>query len=162
MAMDGLRGQHLGESLVVRGLDGTGRVRGFLHFVPSYGRHAVSLSAMRRDKQTPNGLTEYLVARGIELLRARGIAEVSLNFAAFARLLHSPRSRFDRALARCVVAGDAVFQIERLYRFNAKFVPRWEPRYLLYEGALGLPRAGLAALWVEGQVPRPFRRRAAV
>jgi lysyl-tRNA synthetase, class II len=162
MAMDGLRGEHVSESLVVRGLDEEGRVRGFLHFVPSYGRDVVSLSCMRRDRQTPNGLTEFLVARGIELLRERGVAEVSLNFAAFARLLHSPRGRLDRMLARCVTVGDAVFQIERLYRFNAKFHPRWEPRYLLYEGALGLPRAGLAVLWVEGQVPRPFRRRAAV
>ena len=117
---------------------------------------------MRRHRQTPNGLNEFLVARGVELLRERRISEVSLNFAAFARLLHSPRGRLDRALARCVTVGDAFFQIERLYRFNAKFQPRWEPRYLLYEGALGLSRAGLAALWVEGQVPRPFRRRAAV
>jgi lysyl-tRNA synthetase, class II len=162
MAMDGLRGEHVCESLVVCGRDADGRVRAFLHFVPSYGRDAVSLSFMRRDRDTPNGLTEFLVARGIELLRERGVGEVSLNFAAFARLLHSPRGPLDRVLARCVTAGDAFFQIERLYRFNAKFHPRWEPRYLLYEGALGLPRAGLAVLWVEGQVPRPFRRRAAV
>jgi lysyl-tRNA synthetase class 2 len=42
-----------------------------------------------------------------------------------------------------------------LYRFNAKFFPRWEPRYLMYEGALSLPRIALAALWVEGQLPKP-------
>jgi lysyl-tRNA synthetase class 2 len=46
------------------------------------------------------------------------------------------------------------FQIESLYKFNAKFFPRWEPRYLVYQGALGLPRAGLAAAWAEGQVPK--------
>jgi lysylphosphatidylglycerol synthetase-like protein (DUF2156 family) len=29
-------------------------MRGFIHFVPSYGRPAMSLSLMRRDRETPN------------------------------------------------------------------------------------------------------------
>ena len=34
-----------------------------------------------------------------------------------------------------------------------KIEPR-RPRYLVYEGALGLPRVGLAALRIEGQLPK--------
>ena len=120
-----------------------------------YGRPAMSLSLMRRDRSTPNGLTEYLVVHAIALLKERGVEEISLNFAAFARWLHSPRGPVERVLGRLLSVGDRFFQIESLYRFNAKFFPRWEPRYFLYEGALGLPRAGLAALWVEGQLPKP-------
>jgi lysylphosphatidylglycerol synthetase-like protein (DUF2156 family) len=50
---------------------------------------------------------------------------------------------------------DGHVQIESLYRFNAKFQPRWNPRYLTYEGRTGLLRAGLAAVWAEGQIPKP-------
>ena len=53
--------------------DGEGAVRGVLHFVPCYGRPAVSLSFMRRDPGTPNGLTEFLVVKAAELLRERGL-----------------------------------------------------------------------------------------
>jgi lysyl-tRNA synthetase class 2 len=164
MALDLPIDQH-DDTLLLIARDDGGRIRGFLHFVPSYGRPAVSLSAMRREPDTPNGLTEFMIVRAIELLRTQRVEEVSLNFAAFARLLHSPEGMAERAAGRALRWADTFFQIERLYRFNAKFYPRWEPRYLMYEGALNLPRTALATLWVEGHLPKPrlpkaMRRRA--
>jgi lysyl-tRNA synthetase class 2 len=158
MAMDSLRGDHEQDTLVVLARDESEPdrpVRGVLHFVPCYGRSAMSLSFMRRDPQTPNGLTEFLVVSAVELLRERGVDEMSLNFAAFARWIHSPERPAERALGKLFALGNRFFQIESLYRFNAKFFPRWEPRYLVYEGAFGLPRASLAAMWAEGQIPKP-------
>ena len=155
MAMDSIKGQASGHTMVVVARDERRAIRGVLHFVPCYGRNAVSLSFMRRDPDTPNGLTEFLVARAAALLRDRGLDEMSLNFAAFAKWIHSPSSAAERALGRIIALGNPFFQIESLYRFNAKFFPRWEPRYLVYEGALGLPRAGIAAMWAEGQLPKP-------
>jgi len=138
--------------------DEAGAVRGVLHFVPCYGRAAMSLSFMRRDPGTPNGLTEFLVVKAIELLREREIEEISLNFAAFAKWMHSPEKASQRALGKLIALGNPFFQIESLYRFNAKFFPRWEPRYLVYEGTFGLPRAGIAAMWAEGQLYKPALR----
>jgi lysyl-tRNA synthetase class 2 len=158
MAMDSIQGPGDHETLVVLARDETAQIRGVLHFVPVYGRDAVSLSFMRRDPSTPNGLTEFLVVKATELLRDRGVAELSLNFAAFARWMHSPEKRHERVLGKLVALGNPFFQIESLYRFNAKFFPRWEPRYLVYEGRLGLARAGIAAMWAEGQLPKPSLR----
>ena len=79
MTLDALRRDDHGDSLVIVARDADGRARGFLHFAPSFGRAAVSLSLMRRDRETPNGLTEFLVVRAIELLRARrrgGLAQL--------------------------------------------------------------------------------------
>jgi lysyl-tRNA synthetase class 2 len=155
MAMDSLQGEHNHETLVVLARDEAGAIRGVLHFVPCYGRPAVSLSFMRRDPSTPNGLTEFLVVKAIELLRDRGVEELSLNFAAFAKWMHSPEKAHERWLGKLIALGNPFFQIESLYRFNAKFFPRWEPRFLVYEGTFGMPRAGIAALWAEGQLPKP-------
>jgi len=161
MAMDSVRTERDAGGVVLLARDADGGIRGFIHLVPSYGRPAMSLSSMRRDRDTPNGLMEFLVVRAIEALRERGVEEISLNFAAFARVMHGPHGRLERLAGRLVALGNPFFQIESLYRFNAKFFPRWEPRYLLYEGALGLPRAGLAVMWAEGQLPKKPRRRAA-
>lgn len=158
MAMDALAGEHLEESVLVIARDEVQAVRGFLHFVPTYGRAAASLSFMRRDKvDVPNGLNDALVVRSIELLRDEcGVEEVSLNFAAFARLLHSPEGLWERFLGRVAKVLNPFFQIESLYRFNAKFSPRWVPRYLCYEGTLlGWGQTSLAAAWAEGQIPKP-------
>jgi lysyl-tRNA synthetase, class II len=155
MAMDSVRGDHDSATFVVLARDAEHAVRGVLHFVPCYGRSAMSLSFMRRDPGTPNGLTEFMVVSAVELLRDRGVEEMSLNFAAFARWMHSPERPAERALGKLIAVGNPFFQIESRYRFNAKFFPRWEPRYLVYQGALGLPRASLAAMWAEGQLWKP-------
>jgi lysyl-tRNA synthetase, class II len=162
MAMDSIRCQGKEDTLVVLARDSEHAIRAVLHFVPVYGRAAVSLSFMRRDPTTPNGLTEFLVVKAIELLRERGMEELSLNFAAFAKWMHSPEKRHERLLGKLVALGNPFFQIESLYRFNAKFFPRWEPRYLVYEGPFGLPRAGIAALWAEGQLWKPVPRHSTV
>jgi lysyl-tRNA synthetase class 2 len=88
------------------------------------------------------------------MLRERGVGELSLNFAAFARWMQEPANRVEAVLGRLVALANPFFQIESLHSFNAKFFPRWQPRYLLYDGALALPRTALAALTAEGFVPR--------
>jgi lysyl-tRNA synthetase class 2 len=137
--------------------DGEGVPRGYIQFAPAYGRSAMSLAAMRREPGTPNGLMEFLVVSALEAFRDRGIEEVSLNFAAFGQVFRAPASLLDRLLARGLRIGGRFFQTESLYRFNAKFDPRWEPRYLVFDSMLAFPRVGLATLWVEGQLPRPAR-----
>jgi lysyl-tRNA synthetase, class II len=51
------------------------------------------------------------------------------------------------------------WQIETLYRFNAKFQPEWEPRFLCFPSARELPRIAIAALEAEAFLvrPRPMR-----
>ena len=155
MAHDALVDELLPDALVVLARDADGEVRGFLHFVPVFGRSAVSLGFMRRERDTPNGLTEFLVVEAARLLAERGIGEFSLNFAAYGRWLRDPSGVVERALATVLRMADRWFQVERLLRFNERFEPRWQPRYLLFECPAQLPRIALASMWAEGQLPRP-------
>ncbi|GAA5042427.1 hypothetical protein GCM10023336_03290 [Streptomyces similanensis] len=47
------------------------------------------------------------------------------------------------------------FQIESLYRANAKYRPAWEPRFLLFEKSADLPRIALASARAEGFLEAP-------
>ena len=155
MALDRLSGPMLDDTLYALARDPEGAVVGFLQLVPSYGRAALSLGLMRRLPDTPNGLMEFLVVRTIQHVSDEGIDELSLNFAAFGRLLRSPAGGVERVAGRLLRIADRWFQVERLYRFNAKFSPAWQPRYLVYQSYTSLPRTALAVMWAEGQAPRP-------
>jgi lysyl-tRNA synthetase class 2 len=53
-----------------------------------------------------------------------------------------------------------VWQLESLYRANAKYRPSWQPRYLCFPTMRDLPRIAVAALRAEAFLmpPRPAGR----
>ena len=134
---------------------------GFLHLVPS--AHGYSLGAMRRDPATPNGLMEYLIVQTLAWAAGRGAQELSLNFCVFADVLADPDGRLQGVARRVLLAGDRVFQLERLLRFSRKFSPEWRPRYVCVERLSDVPLVAVAYLWVESLLtpPGPWTRRSA-
>ncbi|MFF0022139.1 phosphatidylglycerol lysyltransferase domain-containing protein [Streptomyces sp. NPDC004082] len=145
-----------------------GDLKAVLHFVP-WGADGVSLDLMRRDRSADPGMNELLIVAALQAAPRLGVARVSLNFAMFRSALArgekigaGPVLRAWRGL---LVFLSRWFQIESLYKFNAKFRPRWEPRFVVYRSSGELPRIGLAAMQAEGFVqlalPRLLRRRAA-
>ena len=140
-----------------------GVLRGLLHFVP-WGSDGLSLDLMRRDRTADNGLNEFLVVRLVDACPGLGVRRLSLNFA----VLRSALERGERigagpvarAWRSVLVWASRWWQIETLYRFNAKFQPGWEPRFLCFPSARELPRIAVAALEAEAFLvrPRPLRR----
>ncbi|MFE9771493.1 phosphatidylglycerol lysyltransferase domain-containing protein [Streptomyces sp. NPDC005931] len=148
-----------------------GDLKAILHFVP-WGADGVSLDLMRRDRSADPGMNELLIVAALQAAPQLGIARVSLNFAMFRSALArgekigaGPVLRAWRGL---LIFLSRWFQIESLYKFNAKFRPRWEPRFVVYRASADLPRIGFAAMQAEGFVtlapplPRFLRRRPSV
>jgi lysyl-tRNA synthetase class 2 len=141
-------------------------LKAILHFVP-WGPEDISLDLMRRDRSADPGLNELLIVAALQAAQRMGVRRVSLNFAMFRsalargeRLGAGPVLRVWRGL---LVFSSRWFQIESLYKFNAKFQPRWEPRFLVYPRARDLPRIGLAVMRAEAfitlELPRAARAR---
>ncbi|MBJ7906770.1 phosphatidylglycerol lysyltransferase domain-containing protein [Streptomyces sp. NPDC003656] len=132
-----------------------GDLKAILHFVP-WGPDGASLDLMRRDRSADPGMNELLIVAALQAAPRLGITRVSLNFAMFRSALArgekigaGPVLRAWRGL---LVFLSRWFQIESLYKFNAKFQPRWEPRFLIYRASGDLPRIGFAAMQAEGFV----------
>ncbi|WP_326567696.1 phosphatidylglycerol lysyltransferase domain-containing protein [Amycolatopsis rhabdoformis] len=140
-----------------------GRVRGVLQFVP-WGERGLSLDVMRRDRSADNGVNELMISELLAFSREHDIDHVSLNFAAFRSLMEQGQrigaGPVARISAKVLHFFSRWIQIESLYRFNAKFQPRWVPRYLVYPGVRELPRVGIATFEAEGLGGRsPWLRR---
>ncbi len=135
-----------------------GELRALLSFVP-WGPHGLSLDLMRRDREAENGLTEFMVIQLLQRSGEIGITQVSLNFAMFrsvfergSRLGAGPVLRLWRALLGFFSRW---WQIESLYRANAKYRPIWEPRFMLFEKSADLARISVAAGRAEGFLEAP-------
>ncbi|MFD5976148.1 phosphatidylglycerol lysyltransferase domain-containing protein [Streptomyces bacillaris] len=138
--------------------DEKGELRALLSFVP-WGPHGLSLDLMRRDREAENGLTEFMVIQLLQRSGEIGITQVSLNFAMFrsvfergSRLGAGPVLRLWRALLSFFSRW---WQIESLYRANAKYRPIWEPRFMLFEKSADLARISIAAGRAEGFLEAP-------
>jgi lysyl-tRNA synthetase class 2 len=143
-----------------------GTLRGLLHFVP-WGGDGLSLDLMRRDKSSQPGVNDFLIVETIKAAQDLGVKRISLNFAVF----RSALARGERIGAGPVLRAwrgillfmSRWFQIESLYKFNAKFCPVWVPRFFVFPGPGDALRVGLAALEAEAFVvwPRLEPRRVA-
>jgi lysyl-tRNA synthetase class 2 len=142
--------------VVVTAHDPSGAVRGLLTFVP-WGVRGLSLDLMRADRQAENGLTEFMVAELMAAGPDLGIRRISLNFAMFRSVFSSADSVGAGPVIRLSDAvlsvASRLWQLESLYRANAKYVPAWYPRFLCFDSSLTLSRAALAAGIAEGFLP---------
>lgn len=140
------------DCMVLVARDADGRARGYLRMVPFYGGcPGYSLDEMRREPDTPNGLTEFLVVRACEELRDLGYRRFSLNFAAFARIMSGEMklTLWEKVQRWIIRRANPYFQIESLLNFNAKFFPDWVARCIYYEEGVNLVRVALAYLEIE-------------
>ncbi|MFI1936666.1 phosphatidylglycerol lysyltransferase domain-containing protein [Streptomyces purpureus] len=147
-----------GQCVMLECTDATGQLRALLSFVP-WGPRGLSLDLMRRDRDSENGLMEFMVIELLQRAKEIGITQVSLNFAMFrsvfergAKLGAGPVLRLWRSLLSFFSRW---WQIESLYRANAKYRPIWEPRFMLFEKSADLLRIGLAAGRAEGFLEAP-------
>ena len=143
--------------VVVAALEGS--PKGLLQFVP-WGTEGLSLDLMIRDPAvSENGLNELLITDLLAACRGLDVSRVSLNFAVFRSALERGErigaGPVARLWARLLRIASRWWQIETLYRFNARFAPAWVPRFLVFDAVRDLPRIAVAAFEAEGYGGRP-------
>jgi lysyl-tRNA synthetase, class II len=157
MALDELLTGHYPDNLVIVCRDQNAHPVAFQRYLPCRDGTALTLDAMRRLPNAPNGASERMIVDMTGWARTHHVTEISLNFAAFRATLdpdtdHNPAQAVTAWLLQRV-EGHFGIQLDTLRTFNAKFHPHWTPRHLAYRSTGDIPAIGIAALAAEGFLP---------
>ena len=137
--------------------DGAGRPQAFVQWVPARDLDGWSLDVMRRntDHALPNGIMDFLVIETIKHA-APGGGALDLNFAVMRTIVSGEQTGWLARLGRATAnRGQGRAEIESLWRFNAKYQPRWVPRYVVLGSIDALARQGLVMADAEGITELP-------
>ncbi|HEY8719891.1 bifunctional lysylphosphatidylglycerol flippase/synthetase MprF [Pengzhenrongella sp.] len=138
--------------------DATGCPQGFVQWVPARDLDGWSLDVMRRnvDAALPNGIMDFLVIETIKHVAAETGGGLDLNFAVMRSVVDGEATGWLARAGRTTssrTAGRA--QIESLLRFNAKYQPRWVPRYVMLGSIDNVAGQGLVLADAEGITELP-------
>jgi lysyl-tRNA synthetase class 2 len=146
------------EDCVIATAHQDGTLRALLHFVP-WGSDGLSLDLMRRDRSAQPGLNDFMIVEVVKAGPSLGVKRLSLNFAVFRAALERGErigaGPVLRAWRGVLLFMSKWFQIESLYKFNAKFSPTWEPRFFVFPSGKDAPRIALAAMEAEAFLVLP-------
>jgi lysylphosphatidylglycerol synthetase-like protein (DUF2156 family)/UDP-2,3-diacylglucosamine pyrophosphatase LpxH len=139
--------------------DADGRPMAFNQYVPASEVDGYSLDLMRRsnDPDAPNGLTDFVIIETLQWMAERGLRGLGLNFATMRAVVagesgSGPWTSLERTVLH---RFSETLQIESLWRFNQKYDPRWNPRYVVTGPFLPLARSSLAIARAEAVTEIP-------
>jgi lysyl-tRNA synthetase class 2 len=131
---------------------------GFTQYVPAPGIDGWSLDVMRRsaDPDLPNGVMDLLVVETIRHVAQSGGRGLGLNFSVLRETVAGESRTPGANVGRTVLQRmSRHVQVESLWRFNAKFNPRWQPRYLVVGSLDAVAVQGFAVAGLEGLTDLP-------
>jgi phosphatidylglycerol lysyltransferase len=137
--------EYLRSTPALLALDARDEVVGFVNVVPSHRTGEAAIDLMRRQRDAPNGVMDYLLVKLCERDRQQGFDRLSLGMAPMNGFRPSERaSSEERAIHEFFQRLNFVFSFKGLRAYKAKFATDWEPRYVIYRTELDLARLVVA------------------
>lgn len=139
--------------------DADGQAQAFIQWTPAPGIDGWSLDVMRRNTEPtlPNGVMDFLITETAAHLKSRGEVGLGLNFAILRNTKSSEvNTATSRYGGRAIEVLSGRTQIDSLSKYNEKFHPIWQPRYVVFGNWGSVAKQGLAMASAEGLSELPL------
>jgi len=119
-----------------------GRMVAFVNIIPSYAPGQATADLMRRRRDAPNGIMDYLFIKLFAYNKSQGFSSFSLGLAPLSGYeeIGEEATLEEKALRSLSQRLDFLFSFSGLRRYKGKFATNWRPRYAVYRSPLDLPR----------------------
>ena len=134
--------QYVQETPLLVARDEGGRMVAFVNIIPSYAPGQATADLMRRRREAPNGIMDYLFIKLFEYNKAQGFSSFSLGLAPLSGYdeIGEEATIEEKALRSLSQRLDFLFSFSGLRQYKGKFATDWRPRYAVYLSPLALPR----------------------
>lgn len=130
---------------IMAAIDQSEEVQGFVNLIPSCKKGESTIDLMRRRSHAPHGIMDYIFVKLILHLREQGFQTFNFGMAPMSGFQNSEEpSLEERAIHYFFQHMNFLFSFKGLRAYKAKFATSWEPRYVIYQNVVDLPRHAMA------------------
>lgn len=150
--------EYVGSTIIFAAVAPENKVLGFVNLIPSYRKGEITSDLMRRRNSIPNGLMDYIFIELFLYLKNEGYERFDMGMAPMSGFREGEDATAEeRAIHYFFQHMRFLFSFKGLKAYKAKFATSWEPRYIIYQNPLDLPRHALAIYGVSEVDPKKKR-----
>jgi phosphatidylglycerol lysyltransferase len=137
--------QYLNESKIMTVENDQGSIVAFINLIYSCKEDQITIDLMRKCKDAPSGVMDYIFVKAILELKERGFKSLSLGLAPMSGFQENEKVSFTESAVHTIFKRlNFLFNYEGLKVFKDKFATSWEPKYLVYQNLPQLPMLALS------------------
>lgn len=122
--------------MVVR--DEASTIQAFINKIPSYDGSEANYDLLRHHTNAAANINDFLLVNFAKYLLQAGYARLNLGLCPLAGLndVDNEKSAINTTLKFVYANGDRFYSFTGLWRFKAKYEPKWQDRYIAYKGGV--------------------------
>ncbi|HSX53422.1 MAG TPA: phosphatidylglycerol lysyltransferase domain-containing protein [Patescibacteria group bacterium] len=131
--------EYMQMSHILAAIDKDGIVQGFINQIPSFDVKEANYDLLRQSSVAISNTNDFLLIEFAKYLHANGFDSLNLGLCPLTGLKYQAdedKTIIDSALQFVYANGDRFYSFSGLYRFKAKYEPRWQNRYIAYKGGI--------------------------
>jgi len=108
------------------------KIIAFLNIIPDYAKDEATYDLIRKTKDAPNGVMDYILTELFSFSASKGIAKVNLGFAPLSGL-NDPHTFSEKSMKFAYEKIKSLAHYKGLREYKEKFEPLWYNKYLIYQ-----------------------------